>query len=263
MFTKEKIDTLFHGDIIGKEIIFLETATSTNDVAIETGMRRENPEGLVIVADSQSHGKGRLGRKWISPPGVNLYFTVLLRPLFPPGEASILTLTAAVAVVSAIRNYTGVNAGIKWPNDILINGKKAGGVLLEMKAADNRINLLAVGIGLNVNMSPDELPEDIKSLSTSIKIETGEYVDRGKLLGKILAEIENTYKILLNGNKRALINEWIRLNFTLGNKVTVRNYERVISGIAENINDSGELVIRLPSGERETVSGGDVTIVKG
>jgi len=262
MFTKEKIDTVFQGEIIGRDIIFLESATSTNDVAIETGTRRENPEGLVVVADSQSHGKGRLGRKWISPPGVNLYFTVLLRPPFPPGEASVLTLTAAVAVVSAIRNYTGVNAGIKWPNDILLNGKKAGGILLEMKAADNRINLLAVGIGLNVNMSPDELPEDIKSLSTSIKIETGKSVDRGILLGKILAEIENTYKILLNGNKRALINEWIRLNSTLRNKVTVRNYERVISGIAENINDNGELVIRLPSGETETVSGGDVTVVK-
>ncbi|MBI5100123.1 MAG: biotin--[acetyl-CoA-carboxylase] ligase [Nitrospirae bacterium] len=263
MVTKEKFDTVFHGDIIGKEIIFLESTTSTNDVAMKTGRKRENPEGIVVIADSQTHGKGRLGREWVSPPGVNLYFTVLLRPPFPPGEASILTLTAAVAVVSAIRNYTGVNAGIKWPNDILVNGKKAGGILLEMKAAKNRINLLAAGIGLNVNMPLYELPEDITSLSTSLKMETGESVDRVRLFGKILAEIENTYKILLNGNKRALINEWIRLNSTLTKKVTVKSPDKIISGLAENINDNGELIIRLPDGKTETVNAGDVTIVKG
>ncbi len=262
MLTKEKVDTIFHGEIIGKDIIFLESATSTNDVAMEIGMQRENPEGLVVIADSQTHGKGRLGRKWLSPSGVNLYFTVLLRPSILPNEATFITLMTAVAVVRAIREYTGLQAKIKWPNDILVSGKKAGGILFEMKSGGNRIKLLAIGIGINVNMSINELPDDIKELSTSLKTEKGETVDRAGLLGRILAEIEESYKILLNGNKRALINEWIRLNSTLRNKVAVKNHERIISGIAENINDNGELIIRLPDGKTETVNAGDVTIVK-
>ena len=263
MFTKEKIYTVFQGEIIGKEIIFLETTTSTNDAAMELGTKREDPEGIVVISDSQSRGKGRFGRAWISPPGVNLYFTVLLKPPFPSKEAALLTLITAVAVVTAIRGYTGLNAEIKWPNDILINGKKAGGILLELKAAGNRINLLVIGIGVNVNMSLKDLPEDMRSLSTSLRVESGRLFDRVELLGKILAELDRSYKILLKGNKGALINDWIRLNSTLRNKVTVKNHERIISGIAENINDNGELIIRLPSGETETVKAGDVTILKG
>ena len=262
MFTKEKIDAIFQGDIIGKEIIFLETATSTNDVAMELAAQRENPEGIVVIADTQTKGRGRFGRTWISPPGVNFYFTVILRPSIPPHEAALITLMAAVAVVSAIREFTGLKAEIKWPNDILINGKKTGGILSEMKSASSRISYLAVGIGINVNMSLNDFPEDISALSTSLKIESGEIFDRVELLGKIFAELERTYKILLKGNKGALINDWLRLNSTLGNKVIVKNHDRIISGIAENINDSGELIIRLPSGETETVSAGDVTILK-
>jgi len=262
MFNKEKIGAIFHGDIIGKEIICLETATSTNDVAMELAVQRENPEGIVVIADTQTKGRGRFGRTWISPPGVNFYFTVILRPPIPPHEAALITLMAAVAVVSAIREYTGLKAGIKWPNDILINGKKAGGILSEMKSARGRISFMAVGIGLNVNMSINDFPEEISALSTSLKIESGEPFDRVELLGKIFAELERTYKILLQGNKRALINDWIRLNSTLGSNVIVKNHDRIISGIAENINDNGELLVRLPSGEMEIVTAGEVTILK-
>lgn len=263
MFTKEKIQLVYQGEIIGKEVIFLESTTSTNDTAIETGRQRENPEGIVVVADTQTHGKGRMGRTWISPPGVNLYFTVLLKPPFLPQNASILTLVAAVAVASAIRENTKLPAEIKWPNDIMINGKKAGGILLDMKSGKDKINLIAVGVGLNVNMSLNEFPDEIRQSATSIKIETGSPVDRVELLAKILEELERCYKIILQGDKRALINEWIRLNSTLTKKVTVKSPDKIISGLAENINDNGELIIRLPDGKTETVNAGDVTIVKG
>lgn len=262
MFTKEKLNNIFRGDIIGKEIIFLETITSTNDVAMELAAQRENPEGIVVIADTQTKGRGRFGRTWVSPPDVNIYFTVILRPSPPTNEAALITLMAAVAVVSAIQEYTGLKAGIKWPNDILINGKKTGGILSEMRSASGRISYLAVGIGINVNMSLNDLPEDVKALSTSLKIESGEPVDRVQLLGKIFAELERAYKILLQGNKRVLINDWIRLNSTLGSNVIVKNHDRIISGIAENINDNGELIIRLPSGGTETVTAGEVTILK-
>ncbi len=268
----EELKSVFKGEIIGREIIFFKSTTSTNDRAMEIGQQRENPEGIVVIADAQKHGKGRLGRRWISPPDVNLYFTVLLRPPFLPKEASILTLMAAVAVVSAIREYVGLNAGIKWPNDILVNGKKVSGILMEMKSDMDRINLVAIGIGVNVNMSLNVLTKDIKPLTTSLKEESGNYINRVKLLRKILAELEHSYKILLNGNKRALINEWLRLDSTIGNKVMVQRVapfgqnrmdrDNVISGVAEGIDDDGQLIVRVASGALKKVNSGEVTILK-
>lgn len=261
MITKEESDKIFRGGIIGREIVFFKTTASTNDKAIEIGRQRENPEGVIVIADSQTHGRGRLGRRWISPPGVNLYFTALLRPSALQKKVPLLPAASAVSIASAIREYAGLNAMIKWPNDILINGKKTGGILVEMTQDKGRTRLLAVGIGLNVNMSQDMLPENIRPHTTSLKMENGNHVDRVKLLGKILDNMEKTYKILLNGNKRALINKWLSLNCTIGKVVTVQNYNRVVSGIADGINDCGELIIRLSSGKIITVSAGDVTIL--
>jgi BirA family biotin operon repressor/biotin-[acetyl-CoA-carboxylase] ligase len=263
MLTKEEIASVFKCDIVGRDIIYLESAASTNDSAFEIGRNRPDPEGIVVVAEMQTKGRGRLGRSWISPAGVNLYFTVLLTPSFTPEQASILTLAVPVAIASAIRTLNGLPAQIKWPNDIIVNGKKAGGVLIEMKAGKTTSQrLLAIGIGINVNMSPDALPSEIRPLSTSLKMEKGESVSRSELLGGILSGLEHAYKNLLNGNKRDLINEWLRLNCTIGRRVSVRNQDRTISGIADGVNERGELAVRLSSGETEIVRAGDVTILK-
>jgi len=262
MLIGEEIYSVFKGDIIGREIIYFDSTTSTNDAAIEIAREREYPEGIVIVAEMQTDGKGRLGRRWVSPPGVNLYFTVLLKALFPPTQVSIITLAAAVAAVSAIREHAGLNAQIKWPNDILVNNKKTGGILVEMTYNKHSPCMLAVGIGINVNMSLDALTHEIRPFATSLKIEKGDSIDRAKLLGKILAELEKIYKILLNGNKRALIKEWLRLNCTIGKKIAVRTPEGIITGIAEGISNNGELFVRLLSGKVETVRAGEVTILK-
>jgi len=253
-------DKAFRGGIIGKEYICLESATSTNDAAMDLGKQREDPEGIIVIAETQSRGRGRLGRDWISPPGVNLYFTVLLKPPFHPNEANFITLMTAVAVVTAIREYTGADAKIKWPNDIMVNGKKAGGVLVEMKSGGDRIKFLCIGIGLNVNMPLDALPDDIRLLSTSLMQETGQLLDRVKVFGAILLEMEKSYKILLSGDKRAIIHQWIRLNCTVGHEIAARAGERIISGMAEGISDKGELIIRAASGKVETLSSGEVTI---
>ena len=253
---------LFKCAVIGREIIYFNSIVSTNDKAFEIGRQRENPEGIVVVADMQTHGKGRLGRRWISPPGLNLYFTVLLKPLLTPEESLMLVLAAAVAVTTAIRKYTGLDAWIKWPNDILINGKKACGILTETKSGGDGINLVAIGIGINVNMPLNAFADDIKPLATSLKIESGSTLERDKILGQVLAELEHAYKNLLTGDKRALINGWLRLNCTIGSKVAVGSRDGVLSGIAAGINDKGELLVRLSSGEVKTVCAGDVTILK-
>lgn len=276
--TKEEIKAVFKGDIIGREIVFYRTTSSTNDRAMEMGQlrrsvlarqyqhssqqRMEGLEGTVIVADAQEQGRGRFGRDWVSPPGVNLYFTVLLEPPFAPERASILTLMAAVAVVSAIREHVGLNAVIKWPNDILVGNKKVGGILTEMKSDQDRINFVAVGIGLNVNMPSSMLPGNVRPHATSLKEEKGEYINRVKLLGVILAKLEHWYKNILKGKKKALLNEWMRLDSTSGKKVRVKSRNRIISGKAEGISDDGELIVRLFTGVVEKVHAGEVTILK-
>lgn len=264
----EEIKEVFRGEIIGSDIIFLESTTSTNDKAIEIGRQSKNPEGIVVVADAQSNGRGRLGRRWISPPGCNLYFTVLLRPPLPAKELPLIVLMAAVAVVSAIRKYTGLKAEIKWPNDIMFNGKKTGGILLDMRSDAGRIDLIALGIGINVNQSLDLLPEDLRGSATSLKRETGSEVDRIRLLGEVLAELEHWYKILLSDDKTLLFNEWLRLDSTIGRKVILEGVSSStrasggISGIAEGIDSQGRLLVRLSSGSLKSVSAGDVTIAK-
>ncbi len=253
---------MYKGDIIGREIIFFESVSSTNDKAINIGRKSDNPDGIVVIADEQSHGRGRFGRSWVSPPGVNLYFSVLLRPPILSRNASLLTLVSAVAVTTAIRDYTGLNAQIKWPNDILIDGKKTAGILIEMKSDRDSLYFLAIGIGVNVNMPMEILPEDIRPHTTSLKAERGKKIDKITLLSQILAELENHYKLLLNGNKSALIKEWLSLNSTIGSKVKVQNQDRIISGTAKGIDETGQLILRLASGKLETVHAGEVTILK-
>lgn len=249
----------FTREIIGKEIISLDSVPSTNDIAFDVGSGRKEAEGIVVIADEQTCGRGRPGKKWISPPGCNLYFTVLFEPLSHSGELSFLTIAAAVAIALAVREYTNLAAEIKWPNDIFINGKKGGGILLETRSVRKHRKLLALGIGLNVNMNLNALPLEMLNFTTSLITEKGEYIDKDRLFNLILARLENVYKILLNGNKSIIIDEWIQLDRTLGKTVSVRSGERVITGIAESINDFGALNVRLASGDVETVVAGEVT----
>jgi len=262
MLNQETVKNIFKGEFIGKEVYFLESIESTNDKAIEIAKKREDSEGIVVVADSQTKGKGRLGREWISPPGVNLYFSVILKPDMPPSEAPLITLAAAVATASVLRTWKGIPAEIKWPNDIMIKGKKAGGILTEMKTFGDAIDIVVVGVGLNVNMPLDDLPEDIRSVTTTLKIEKGAPSDRAGLLSGMLAGLDNAYKNLLNGNKKAIINGWRSLSCTLGNRIMVRDHDRTITGVAENIGQNGELIVKLESGETEIINAGDVTVLK-
>lgn len=273
--TKEEVEAVFKGDVLGKEIIFFDVTTSTNDRAMQIGQLsnsagkrpgqqgRKKLEGIVIIANEQEKGRGRFGREWISPPGVNLYFTVLLEPPFSPKEASIITLMASVAVVSSIREQTGLSASIKWPNDILINNKKVGGILTEMKSDMDMIDFIAVGIGVNVNMSSGMFTKAVRSVATSLKLEKKEPVNRVELLGLILSKLEYWYKNIINGRKDTLIEKWRSLDSTIGYTVKVKTPEGVISGIAEGVSDDGELIIKLFSGEAKKVYAGEVTILKG
>ncbi len=245
--------------IFGKELHLFPEAASTNTLAMDMAMKGA-PEGTVVIAETQTGGKGRLGRKWFSPKG-NLYLSVILRPVIATYKAPLITLTGAVAVASAIRKQCGLDARIKWPNDIIISGKKACGLLTEMSAEQDRIRYIVLGIGIDVNMGLDVLPVDVRALTTSLAAEAGETIDRTVLLQRVLRELDSWYQIFL-ANEQDMLREWTALNMTIGNRVTVTGAGRVVEGLAQRIDSEGRLMIELDDGTVHAVAAGDVTVLK-
>jgi BirA family biotin operon repressor/biotin-[acetyl-CoA-carboxylase] ligase len=247
--------------IIGREIIFFDTINSTNTYAMELG-DMGYPEGTVIIADAQTGGKGRLGRKWLSPQGKNLYMSIILRPVILPRDAAILTLMSAVACVSAIKRLSSVHASIKWPNDIMVSDRKLGGILTEIKADMDRIFHAVIGIGININIEACDMPDEIKACATSIKNESGDAQSRTLFVIEILKELDRWYSMLLNSGKKPIIEEWLKLSSTIGRAVKVTVGTNVFTGIAGTIDEEGMLVLKLPDNKLKKISAGDVTILR-
>ncbi len=232
-----------------------ETLPSTNDLAKELASR-DAPEGSLVVAECQSQGRGRLGREWDSPPGVGLYASLLLRPPLPPTEMPQITLTTAVAVVRALRRATGVAPGIKWPNDLLVDGKKVGGILTEMETESDRIRFLVVGLGLNVNNR--EFPPPLNLTATSLALVARSSFHRPEILRAWLEEFEALYDLFLNQDFGVILEEWREYNVTLGQTVTVRQGPREISGLALEVAGDGALLVRQRTGEVIRVTSGEI-----
>jgi len=235
---------------------YFETLGSTNDLAKALAAQGA-PEGAVVVAEAQTSGRGRLGRTWDAPPGVGLYVSLVLRPMLPPMELPQITLTTAVAVVRAVRRVAGPAPGIKWPNDLLINGKKLGGILTEMETESDRIRHVVVGLGLNVN-NPGFAPE-LAATATSLALATGKTFSRVNLLQAWLEEFEALYGRFLNQGFAAILEEWKGFNVTLGKMVTVRQGPREISGQATDVAPDGALLLLTAKGEMVRVTSGEIT----
>jgi len=216
----------------------------------------------VIIADSQKKGKGRLGRTWISPPGRNIYMSVAFKPRLATRDATMLTLLAAVACVHAINNISGLQASIKWPNDLVLSGKKVGGILTEIRADIDEVSLAVIGIGINVNMGIEDFTDEIRSIATTIKEESGKYCSRNELVIEILKQIEHFYNMLINIGRYPLLNEWKILSSTLGKSVRVILGGETLIGLAEDIDDNGMLILKLASGLRRQISAGDITLLR-
>lgn len=255
----DEIKTKIHG-IIGREILFFETVSSTNTVALE--LAEKATEGTVVLADSQDKGRGRLGRIWISPPGVNIYMSIILRPQIKPKDGSLITIMSAVACAEAIRNVTGVKITTKWPNDLMINNKKVGGILTELKTQQQKITSAIVGIGINVNTDVREFPVDMKQTATSLKNEAGVSYSREPIVAEILNEMDRWYKTLTTLEKEAILQAWKNLTSTLGRKVMIITPQETLTGTAEAIDNEGMLIVRLPSGKSKRINSGDLKILE-
>ncbi len=234
---------------------YFEAVASTNDVAKELAAQ-EAPEGTLVVAEAQSRGRGRLGRQWASPPGAGLYVSLVLRPVLPPTEMAQITLTTAVAVARALNRVTGVTPGIKWPNDLLMGGKKLGGILTEMETESEQIRHLVVGLGLNV--TNDAFPAEIADIATSLVLATGRRHSRVRLLQAWLEEFEELYGLFLAHEFAGILNEWRRLAVTLGQQVTVRQGPRVIQGKALEVAPDGALLVETAAGVVVRVTSGEI-----
>ncbi len=242
---------------IGRKIYSYESTDSTNDVAHRLA-QSGSPEGTVVFSESQSKGRGRMGRHWVSPKGKGIYFSFILRPDVSPAEAPKITLMSAVAVALAIRKITHLGALIKWPNDILINDRKAVGILTEMSAEVNTVRYIVLGIGINVNTSRSDLPKE----ATSLKAEAGEEVPRVELAQEVLRELDRQYRIFNDKGFKKIIDEWKGLSHTLGEEVKIACHGRKIEGTAADLDSSGALVVRLDNGFTEHVTAGDVLMVR-
>jgi len=245
--------------VVGRDIQVFEETTSTNDV-IEKLARDGVKEGAVVFAESQTKGRGRLGRKWMSPTHRGLWFSVLLRPEFRPQETTQLTVISATALRRAIKTVTGLSAEIKWPNDLLLGGKKVAGILTEMSAEVDRVRHVILGIGLDVNQS--DFPPELRAIATSLKIEVGEEICRAELAVEILRELDFDYARICAGKFAAVADEWEAACVTIGKNVTVHVGDRKFRGHAESLDDDGALLVRTEHGHLERVIGGDVTLEK-
>jgi BirA family biotin operon repressor/biotin-[acetyl-CoA-carboxylase] ligase len=247
--------------VVGRDIRVFQETTSTNDV-IEKLARDGVKEGVVMFAESQTKGRGRLGRKWMSPPRKGLWFSLLLRPAMRPTAATQLTIAAATALSRAIRLHIGITPEIKWPNDILIHGKKVAGILTELSAELDKVKYVILGVGVDVNLGAGEFPHELRKLATSLKIETGRNIDRAELATAILRELDRDYARICAGQFTAVADEWESQCTTLGHNVVIRLGDRQIRGRAESLDVDGALLLRTQHGHLETIIGGDVTLEK-
>lgn len=241
-------------DVIGRGNIYhYESISSTNDKAYELAEKGE-AEGAVVIAEEQTHGKGRMGRKWVSPASGGVYMSVILRPKTGLADLSAITLAAGMAVVKAVRKTSGAEAGLKWPNDVFIGGKKICGILTEIKAQPDMVDFLVLGIGINVDTPPGELPEGAASLNT----ESARKVSRMELVRVVLEETEKIYFTFREEGFGALREECRSFSLLMGKRVSVKETGRSLEGTAEDIDEKGALIVRTDDGSLTRVLSGDV-----
>ncbi len=246
---------------LGRDFRYLAETDSTNTRAMVQA-RQGAPEGCLVLADSQSAGRGRLGRRWISPAGSSLLFSLVLRPPLPLSAAPQITLMLSVALCRALRQSCGLPAEIKWPNDVLVRGRKVCGILVEMEGQPDRLDFLVAGVGLNVFQREADFPAELRDAASSLRREGGEDLSRPALLRAILEETERAYDQLLQKGFQPILGEWQRLSAMTGRQVRVQTRGGQMEGMALGLDPDGALQLRLDNGVIERLLAGDVTLLR-
>ena len=244
---------------IGWRIDYHEAVSSTQDVAAKLAASGAG-HGMVVIAETQSAGRGRMGRRWHSPPGANLYTTIILRPAIALGEAARLGLVAGVAAAQALESVAPGIVALKWPNDLWLNRKKAGGMIAEaVSDSEQRLACVLLGIGLNLNLGTDDLPVELRERATSVLIETGRRCDRVALAAALFSALNNRYMEFEARGFEAVRPQWEHYSALTGMKVTVVNGDARETGVVKGIDSSGALMLDTAGGSRRILAG-DVTL---
>src|SRR4030042_2973012 len=257
LLTPSEIKPILKTRWIGKTIHHFYALDSTNSKAYQLALHGAE-EGEVVVAESQEKGRGRLGRQWFSPPFLNLYLSVILRPKIPPHQASLITLMAAVATAEAIQKVSGLSPLIKWPNDILLRDRKVAGLLNEIHSEMDRIHFVILGIGANLNMDEKMFPQEIRAAATSLKIEMGRPVSRKVFLQFLLLELERWYAIFLREGSAVILKAWRDRAHIKGRQVKATSFGEAIVGTAIDVDSDGALILETEEGKRKKVLAGDI-----
>jgi BirA family transcriptional regulator, biotin operon repressor / biotin---[acetyl-CoA-carboxylase] ligase len=244
---------------LGQVIHYEESVDSTQKIAQRLAYDLA-PEGSVVIAEEQVLGRGRLERKWYSPKYTGIWMSMILRPRIPIAKAPQLTLITAVAVVQAIEELTGLLPTIKWPNDILINGKKVTGILTELQAEADQVSAIIIGIGMNVNQTKEDFPEELQSIATSLAIEKGENISRAALIRAVFTNIERLYLLYLDKGFAPVKILWESYAISIGKNIIARTLTGSIHGKAMGITDDGVLMIEDSSGKTHFVYSADIEI---
>jgi BirA family biotin operon repressor/biotin-[acetyl-CoA-carboxylase] ligase len=259
LLSPESIAPLLTTRAFGRTLLCFDEVDSTNTVASERA-RAGTPEGTVVIAETQTRGRGRLGRAWVSPPHRNLYLSLVLRPDLPTEQLSCVSLVTGVAVCEAVGEWTP--ASLKWPNDVLVAGRKIAGILIEMEG-EGAERFIVPGIGVNLNGERDDFPPELRDKAVSLRMASGATVDRARFAARLLYHLESRYEQLRALGFAPLAQRWEELSGCVGADVTIEERGRRVSGRVLGLAADGALRLRLPSGAEQRVVSGDVTVVGG
>lgn len=247
------------GGHFGKQVKVLQTTVSTQEDArllAEQGA----PEGTVVLAEEQTGGRGRMGKTFFSPFGKGIWMSLILRPKQPVHLAQQLTLLAGVAIRRAILKTTGIEAGIKWPNDLLVDGKKVCGILLESATEDDVVRYCIAGFGISVNLKAEDYPDELKPVATSLKMALGSCVNRNDLIVSILHEMESLYRLYNQEGFQPIASLWESSSITMNRSVSVHSSRGMLSGTAAGLHPSGALLVKTDEGELVPIFSGDIRV---
>ncbi|TFE30033.1 biotin--[acetyl-CoA-carboxylase] ligase [Cohnella luojiensis] len=241
----------------GRQLHLLDVVPSTQD-EMRRLAEQGAPEGTLVIAEQQTNGRGRMGRSWVSPAGKGIWMSLLLRPPVPLPLTPQLTLLAAVALSRAIIREVPVTIGIKWPNDLLVNGKKISGILLESAAEDERLRYVVVGMGISVNLDAEDYPEDLLTKAVSLKMASGNALNRSDLIASILEEFERLYELYLEQGFAPIRSLWEAHSVTLNKETTLHTPQGPILGVPRGLDDMGGLKVELADGSSRTIYSAEV-----
>lgn len=258
ILTKEELSSVIDTEWAGQTIYYFDQIDSTNIRAKQLG-EEGAPHGTLIVAGQQNAGRGRRGRTWESPPGVSIYMSIVLRPEMAPVKAPMLTLVMAVSAADSLKECAGLDVQIKWPNDIVLNGKKLAGILTEMSTEMDYINHVVIGMGINVNT--ECLPEELEEKATSLRLETGRIIRRSQIIASIMKAFEKNYQLFMETQGlRQMQEKYNSLLINREKEVRILGVKEEYAAYALGINEKGELLVRRDNGEVEAILAGEVSV---